>query len=147
MKIILLQDVKKVGQRGAVATVADGYANNVLIPKKLAVPATNENLKRLAGERGKAKERKAAEAASAKETLLKIQGKAIILKVRANKEGGLFEAIHPKQIAEAMNREWDVSVNEGGIELLEPIKKTGAYTVPVSLGNAKGSVSVSVEAV
>ena len=147
MKIILLQDIKKVGQRGAVATVADGYANNVLIPKKLAVPATDANLKQWERESKKARALEATNEASAKEAFSRIDGKTIILKVRANENGGLFEAVHEKQIAEAIYKEWGVSLNEDGIELSEPIKKIGIYTVPVSHQGAKASVTVSLEAV
>ena len=69
MRIILLQDVKKVGQRGSVVTVADGYAQNVLLPKKLATPATPENLKRIERERKGAKERTALDTVFAKKVL------------------------------------------------------------------------------
>ncbi len=144
MKIILLQDVKKVGVRGAVATVADGYAQNVLIPRKLALPATPQNLLRVEREKSIAKEREATDAVSAQAVLASIDGKSISVQARANPSGGLFEAIHPKQVAEAIRTELGVLISEEAIMLLEPIKKLGEFRADLKLHGTTAGVTVSV---
>ena len=146
MKIILLTDVKKVGPRGTLQSVADGYANNVLIPKKLAIPATPANLKRFEAEKGKAAEEAARSDASAREAFAKLEGKTVTLRVRANESGGLFQAVHEKDIIEAIQKEFGVLIPEKGITLAEPLKKTGTYEVLVFFGGARASVNVSLEA-
>ena len=145
MQVILLTDVKKVGQRGTVVTVADGYAMNVLFPKKLATPATPENLKKVERETLAAKGKHDMSEALAKKALSDIGGKTIILLVKANDAGGLFQAIHEKQILEAIEKETGISLPESALALSEAIKKTGTYSVPVSLHGHKANVSVSVQ--
>ncbi len=145
MKVILLQDVKKVGVRGALAEVADGYANNVLIPKKLAAPATSANLKKYDIEK-QAREGKATlDAVLAKKLLAEIDGKSISIQARANETGGLFEAIHPRQVAEAIHKELNVSVPENSITLLpDVIKKLGEFRAEVAINGAGAEIAVAV---
>ncbi|MBI3573698.1 50S ribosomal protein L9 [Candidatus Kaiserbacteria bacterium] len=144
MKVILLEDLKKVGQRGTVAIVADGYANNVLIPKKLAVPATGENLKRHDKEK-QAREGKAAlDATLAKKLLSEIDGKNVSIQARANPNGGLFEAIHPRQVAEAIRKELNVSIPEEAITLPETIKKLGEFRAEIVLQGVSAEVVVLI---
>ena len=144
MKVILLQDVKKVGQKGSVATVADGYANNVLIPKKLAAPATPQNLLKWEREQEGKKERQAAEAAAAKQLLSVIDGKTVTMKVRANDAGGLFEAIHPKDIVAEIRKQYSIEIPVEAISF-DPIKKTGTYSGNIALRGASAKISISVE--
>ena len=144
MQVILLTDVKKVGQRGSVAAVADGYAQNVLLPKKLAVPATPENLKRYEKEREGAKARDALTATFAQKTLEAIDGKTVSLEARANEAGGLFEAIHEKQVVDAIQKMLGVSLPEDAITLGAPIKKTGTFKVGVSSHGMSATVEVVV---
>ncbi len=133
MQVILLTDVKKVGQRGSVVTVADGYAMNVLFPKKLASPATPENLKKVEREALAAKGKRDMSEALAIKALDEVRGKTLLMKVKANDTGGLFQAIHEKQILEAIEKMSSISLPESAITLSEAIKKTGTYEVPVSL--------------
>ncbi len=144
MKIILLQDVKKVGVRGAVAVVADGYAQNVLIPRKLALLATPQNLLRMDREKSLAKEREAADARSVKALLSEIDGKSVSIQARANPSGGLFEAMHPKQVAEAIQKELGVSVPEEAITLPESIKKLGEFRAELSYRGVVAGITISV---
>jgi large subunit ribosomal protein L9 len=145
MKVILLSDVKKVGVRGALVEVADGYANNVLIPKKLAVPATGENLKKYDRER-QAREGKAAlDSTLAKKLLAEIDGKSVLIQVKANEAGGLFEAIRPAQAREAIQRELHVAIPEDAITLVpEVIKKLGEFRAEVSISGASAELAVTI---
>lgn len=146
MKIILLQDIQKVGVRGAVADVADGYANNVLIPKKLALPATPANIAKAEKEKAVLREKGALDSALAKSLLAEIDGKSVSIQARANERGGLFEAIHPRQVAEAIQKELNVSVPEDSIILLpDSIKKLGEFRAEINLEKISAEIAVQVE--
>lgn len=144
MKVVMLMDVKKVGQRGAVIEVADGYAMNVLIPKKQAAAATPENLKRVEREALAAKGKKDMDAMLAQKALAQIHGKTVLIHAKANPAGGLFESIREKHINEILEKQFGVSLPESSIVLKEPIKKTGVYEIPVSLQQAKAILSLQV---
>ncbi len=140
----MLLDVKKVGQRGAVVEVADGYAMNVLIPKKQAVPATAANLKQVEREALAAKGKKDMDAILAQKALAQIDGKIITIHAKANPAGGLFESIKEKHINEVLEKQFGMSLPESAILLKEPIKKTGMYEIPVVLQQAKATLSLQV---
>lgn len=142
VKVVLVQDVKNIGQKGSVVNVADGHAMNVLFPKKLAVPATPENLKRVEKQALAAKGKKDMDAALAKRALADLNGKTVEMKVRANDAGVLFEAIKEKHINEALVKTHGISLPESAIQLKEPIKKTGTYEVPVSIQGQSAKISV-----
>lgn len=144
MKVVMMTDVKKVGQRGTVVTVADGYAMNVLFPKKLAAPATPENLKKVEKEALAAKGKRDMNEALAKKALVDVDGKTITLSVKANDAGGLFQAIHEHQILEAIEKTFGISFPESAITLEEPIKKTGTYEVPVTLHEKSAKLTLEV---
>lgn len=145
MKVILLTDVKKVGQRGEVKDVADGYAQNVLIPRGLAKPGTAENLKRLEKKQEREGESKAAEAALAQKAVEAVNGKTVTLSVRANEAGKLFEAVHEKHIVDAIEKEFRARFSEKDILLKEPIKNLGTFEAEVRVGEKKGAVKVVVD--
>lgn len=140
----MLVDVKKVGQRGTVVEVADGYAMNVLLPQKKAVAATPQNLKQVEKEALAAKGKKDMSAILAQKALAQIDGKTLTMKAKANPSGGLFESIKAKNINEAIEKEFSISLPESAINLEEPIKKIGTYTVPVLLQGAKAKVILNV---
>ncbi len=145
MKVILLQDVKKVGQRGTIVDVADGYANNVLMPKKLALPATSENLKKHEVAQRAGKEKVAYTAELALKALKEIEGKKVTIQARANAGGTLFESIHEKQIAGAIQKELGISIPEETITTPEGhIKKLGEHRVHISLHGKKAEISIEV---
>lgn len=144
MQVILITDVKKVGQRGALITVADGYAMNVLIPQKKAVPATADNLKRhqegLKAAQGKADQN----AARAHELLKQIDGKTVTLTAKAGPTGTLFKSIHESDIVAAVKMVLHVELPESALTLEHAIKQKGTYSVPVALLGAKAKISIEV---
>ncbi|MES2135228.1 MAG: 50S ribosomal protein L9 [Patescibacteria group bacterium] len=145
MKLILLTDVKKVGQRGTLVTVADGYAQNVLIPKKLALPATAENIKKFEKQTQGAKAKIAMDAILAKKALAEIDGKTISIQAKANEKGTLFESIHAKQVAQAMLKELKISVPEDSLVIVGgPIKKLGEHRATVTLQGFRAEVTVVI---
>lgn len=144
MKVILTADVKKVGQRGSVVTIADGYAMNVLIPKKQAVPATAENLKK--HERGvaEAKGRADESASKARELLSQIDGKTLTVEVKASETGTLFKSLHESDIVAEIKKQWGITLPENAIKLDHHIKQKGTYVVPVELLGAHAKINLEI---
>jgi large subunit ribosomal protein L9 len=145
MKVILLVDVKKVGQRGTLVTVADGYAQNVLIPKKLALPATRDNLKQFEKKAEGERDRQAMSVSFAKKALAEIEGKTVEMTARANEKGTLFESIQSKQVAEAIANHFKISIPESSVELVDgPIKKLGRHRVKISANGTSAELEALI---
>ncbi|MDR0858036.1 MAG: 50S ribosomal protein L9 [Oscillospiraceae bacterium] len=135
MKVILLADVKGLGKKGDAIEASEGHARNYLVPRKLAVAATPENLANV-----KARERaKAAQAIKEKETALTVSKKleALIVKVSAKGgEGGrLFGSVTSEQISEALKAQHGIDIEKNKIVQSDPIKGFGSYQLKVKLGH------------
>ena len=133
MQVVLLEDVKSLGKKGQVVKVNDGYARNFILPKKLGVEATPQNLNQL-------KQQKAHEAKVAAEQLAEAQALgaelakvSVKLAVKVGEGGRLFGAISSKEIAQAAKEQCGLELDKKKIVLPEPIKTLGAHTVPVKL--------------
>lgn len=145
MKVILLQDVAKIGRRFSVTDVPDGYALNRLIPQKLAEPATPQNLKKL--------ERKASTVAAAKEAdhdafvvaKDKLSGMSLTINVDANEIGHMFQALKADMVVAAA-AEQGVVIEETQVQFPKPIKEIGTHTVELHGGGEVAVVSVEVVA-
>jgi len=145
MRVILLSDVKALGKRGAIVDVAEGYANNFLIPKKLAAEASSGALATLEQQNKAKAKRQAEDLAQAKELARIIESKPLSVPARAGGNGKLFGTITNAQIADAIQRSFDIALDRHKIELKTPIKAVGTYPVEVKLGNnvtAKATVEV-----
>lgn len=133
MKIILLQDVKKLGKRGDLVEVAEGYARNFLFPRKLAAEATQGSINQLEQEKSALKRKKAKELEAAKVLAKKLSNTQLTLSVKAGDQGKLFGSITNKDISEALEKQHQVTVDRRKIELGEPIKALGTYEVAIKL--------------
>ncbi|HZK42887.1 MAG TPA: 50S ribosomal protein L9 [Syntrophomonadaceae bacterium] len=133
MKVILLQDVKNIGQEGEVKEVADGYARNYLIPRDMAIEATKANLKRNQEENEKTQNIKDRELKKAEGIKAKIDGKQIEVKGKAGSEDKLFGAVTSREIAENLEKQLNVKIDRKKIELKEPIKHLGLYTTSIRI--------------
>jgi len=146
MKIILVKDVKNLGQAGEIKTVADGYARNFLIPKGLAVPATEAALKQLELRRkaqARREQRAAEEAHLLAETLSQL---TLTFKAKAGEKGKLYGSITSADIAEALERQTGRAFDKRKVGLEEPIRELGTYRVPIKLmANLAPEVTVIVE--
>jgi large subunit ribosomal protein L9 len=132
MEVILREDVEKLGSRGEVVKVAPGYARNFLLPKRLAVAATESNKKIVEQER-QAHLRKEANLKSEAEDLAKLMlGVAITIKQKAGDADQLFGSVTTKDIADALAAK-NYQIDRRKIQLAEPIKQLGEYQVPVRL--------------
>ena len=132
MKVILREDVKDLGDMGAIVDVSDGYARNYLVPKGLAVEANVKNVKALEHEKriiqGKAKKIKNA----AEDLSERVSKMSLVIKAKSGEEGKLFGSVTTMDIAELLQKE-GVEIDKKRISLDEPIKRLGSYTVSVKL--------------
>lgn len=130
MEVILREDIEKLGHRGDVVKVAPGYARNFLLPRRLAVQATDSNRKIVAQERD-AWLRKEAKLKSEAEDLAKLlSGVTLTISQRAGEEGHLFGSVTSKDVAEALEKQ-NYQIDRKKIVLDENIRQTGQYKIPV----------------
>ena len=133
MKVILLKDVKGTGKKNEVKDVSDGYARNYLLPKKLAVPADNTNMKEL-NEKNKSKELKAQkEYEAAVELGKKMEELNVVIYAKAGDGGRLFGSITSKDIAEQIKKQHNIEVDKRKITLDEPIRVLGSRFVDIKI--------------
>jgi large subunit ribosomal protein L9 len=146
MKVILMSDVPALGQRGETREVANGYARNFLLPRKLAVEATAANLKNvehLKRQRVK-EEHRALEAAKA--TAARIEALSLAVTARASEDGRLYGSVSAQDVVEFLERN-EIPVEKRRVGLEEPIKAVGEYKVPIRLhGDLTATLTVSVTA-
>ena len=133
MKVILLEDVKSLGKKGTIVNVSDGYARNMLLPKKLGVEATPKNLNDL-------KLQKAHEEKMAKEALEaakvfggKLEASEITVAIKVGEGGRTFGSVSSKEIAAAVKEQMGLDVDKKKIQLKETIKTLGIHNVPIKL--------------
>src|SRR5215472_9299743 len=132
MEIILREDIEKLGARGEVVKVAAGYARNYLLPKRLAVVATEANKKIVEQER-QAHLRREAKLKSEAEDLAKLMGGVTVtIAQKAGENDQLFGSVTAKDIAEALAAK-NYTVDRRKVQLDEPIKQLGEYKVPIRL--------------
>jgi large subunit ribosomal protein L9 len=133
MKVIFLKDVPGSGLQGEIKEVADGYAINYLIPKDLAVPATEQSIDRLKSQK-KAEEKKKAEIeADLAEQSKALNGKKITLKVKAGTKGKLYGSVTSNDIATELKNAHGIELDKRKIELSEPLHELGTFNVIVKL--------------
>ena len=132
MEVILREDVDKVGARGSLVKVADGYARNYLLPKRLAVPATEANKKIVEQER-EAHVRRDAKVKSDAESLSQLmQNVSVTIRHRVGENNHLFGSVTAKDIADALEAQ-KFHIDRRKIQLDEPIRTVGEHKVPVRL--------------
>lgn len=132
MEVILRQDVEKLGHRGEVVKVASGYARNFLIPRQLAVAATESNKKIVAQEREAGLRREAKEAADAEQLKGMMAAVAVTIKQKAGEQDQLFGSVTAQDLANALEK-LGYKIDRKKIQLAEPIKTLGDFQVPVKL--------------
>jgi len=133
MKVLLWNDVEKLGRRGEIVEVKDGYARNYLIPRRMASKPTPSMYKEFELEKRRLAKVEAKLIADAKviaERLEKIP--SVSIEVNANEEGHLYGSVTPTMIAEAL-KDHQLKVEPKAVEIAEPIKQLGTYEVSVNL--------------
>jgi len=145
MRVILLTDIHKIGQRHDVKNVAPGLAMNKLIPQKLAEVATKGALKEL---EKKVAERDALKIKEAEEILAnqsKLENLEVIIEEKANDKGNLFAGIDKERIAKEISKASGIPINSSFVDLKEPIKKAGDKNVAINIGEIEISVRIVVK--
>jgi len=132
MEVILRDHVENVGKRGEVVKVANGYARNYLLPRKLALLATPGNLKQIARERVKYDAKEAEEKAVATAVAEKLGAVEVVITRRVGETGALYGSVTSADIADELGRK-GFEIDKRRIALREPIKRISDATVPVKL--------------
>lgn len=148
MEVILLQDVKSLGKKGEIVKVSDGYARNFIIPKKLGVEATKQNLYELKLQKD-AEERRQKEIYEEAVALgKKLEETKITLKIKTGEGGRTFGSVSTKEITAALSEQAGLQIDKKKIQLSEPIKSVGTFMVAVKLHpKVTAELKVVVEAV
>ncbi|MGM9593475.1 MAG: 50S ribosomal protein L9 [Candidatus Onthomonas sp.] len=145
MKVILQKDVRGQGKKGQMIEVSDGYARNFLLPKKLAVPATTDNINTMNQLEKAKREREAKERQAALELAAKLKDMPVHVKAKAGAGGRLFGSVTTKEISQALKEQYGCDIPKTSLQS-DPIKAFGGYQVKAKLGyEISAVVNVFVE--
>lgn len=133
MKVILKADIKGVGKKDQVINASDGYARNFLFPKNLAVEANNSNMSKLKAKNDANQYRKDQEKLEAEKIAKKIEKITLKIEVKAGENGKIFGGVSSKEIAENLEKQYNIKVDKKKINLKETIKTLGTRTVEIKL--------------
>jgi large subunit ribosomal protein L9 len=133
MKVILLEDVKSVGKKGEIINASDGYARNFLLPKKLGLEATNENLNTLKLQKANQDKIAAENLQAAKDFAKEIEEQTVVVSMKAGENGKSFGSISTKEIAKAYTEQFGKEIDKKKLVLPEAIKNFGTYEVKIKL--------------
>lgn len=133
MKVILLQDVKSLGKKGEIVTVSDGYARNMILPKKMGVEATGKNLNDLKLQNQHAEKVAQEQLEAAKELAEQLKDKIVEVKIKAGEGGRTFGSVSTKEIAAAAKEQLGLDIDKKKLSLDDAIKALGTYEVNVKL--------------
>ena len=145
MKVILTQDIAKLGRRSSVVEVPDGRGLNQLIPQGLAMAATPENVKKLQATTDVQAAKDGAEAMAFSDAITKLGDNAVTVTVTANENGHLFEAVKEGMVVDAL-AESGIVVTPHQIQISDPIKTVGAHEIVLHHGDDRHAVTLEVTA-
>jgi large subunit ribosomal protein L9 len=144
MKVILASDVKKLGKKGELVNVADGYARNYLFPQKLAVEANAGNLAVLHNVKAAEEQKIDREYQAALKQKERLAAMKFTISAKTGEGGRLFGSVTSSDIAAALKKQARLDVEKKKIDLKEPIKRISVYKVPVKL-HPQVTVEISIE--
>jgi ribosomal protein L9 len=133
MKVILLEDVKKLGKKDEIIEVSSGYARNFLIPNKKAIVADNVNLNKLEGKKSKESHLKELSLEHAKKIKEIIEKEVLVIYAKKGKDDRLFGTITSSEIAKELKKKYDLDIDRKKIIVENAIKIVGEYVVTVKL--------------
>lgn len=134
MKVILQQDIKGKGKRGQMIEVSDGYARNYMLPRKLAVPATTDNVNTMRMTDKAQQEKRQKEREEAFETANRMKKITVTVRAKGGGAGRLFGSVTTQEIADALKKEHGIVLDKRRIVMEETIKTVGEYRVKCKLG-------------
>lgn len=145
MKVILKTDIKGVGKKSEIINASDGYARNYLFPKNLAVPADNQNMNVLNAKKASEKHKKDLEYEQAQKMQQKMKELVLKITTKAGENGKTFGSITSKEIAENLEKQYNIKVDKKKIVMTEQIKTLGTYIIDIKLFEGViGKLTVSV---
>lgn len=133
MKVILLADVKKVGKKGDIINVAEGYARNYLFPRNLAIEASPGNLKNLKEKQHRVAEKKQQILEEAKALAKKIDGVTVKITTKVGDGGRLFGSVTSKDVAEKLEDQYNIKIDKKKIDIDGTVKNLGNYRATVKI--------------
>lgn len=146
MRVILRSDVANLGRKGDVCDVSDGFARNFLVPKGLALRATEGAIAQAGAMRRSRDVRDARDREASQEVARRLVAATVRVTAKAGPEGRLFGSVTPADLAEAVEAQFHISIDRRKVHLAEPIKNVGAHAVPVRL-HADVEFTLNVEVV
>lgn len=146
MKVILIKDVKGIGRAHETVETKDGHALNYLIPSKLAIPATLTAIKEAELRHKQAADRMEINSALLTQNISALAEAHIVIKVKANEKGHLYDAVGESDIAKAAKEQAHIDIPEDAIKLEKPIKELGTFDIPVATADTFGKFSITIEA-
>jgi len=146
MRVVFLEEVEGTARTGDVKNVADGFARNFLLPRKLAAPATDHYINIAQAKAGKEERRQEKVDEEARERLLpKVHGKLVEIEVRVGEQGKLFGSVTARDIAEALQAATRVDLDHRQVDLKEPLRELGEHEVTIKVTrNVLATVTVNV---
>lgn len=146
MKVILLDNIKGVGKKDEIINANDGYARNYLLPKKLAVEATNQNLSLLKGKQDSNAHKKAEEKKEAEIIKEKISKITLKIQVKAGANGKIFGGVTAKEISDQLKKQYNIDIDKKKIDIKETIKTLGVFKINAKLFEGViGTINVKIE--
>lgn len=148
MQVVLLKDVAKLGAKGDIVNVTEGYARNFLYPRNLASPASEGKLKEISNQRQAQAEKKQKQEEEAKALAAKVSELTVVLKAKVGEGGRLFGAISNKDIADGLKKQHGYDIDKKKIVLKEPIKNLGTHKITIKIHPvAQAEINVQVTAI
>ena len=148
MKVILLQDIRGKGKKGQMLEVSDGYARNYMLPRKMAIEATADAVNTMRMNDKAAQERIAREKAEAMEIAGRLRALVLTVYAKGGGNGRLFGSVTNQEIADALKAQTGIALDKRKIQIADPIKNVGTYTVTCKLGyEISAPLTVKIEEV
>ena len=146
MKVILLTDIPKVGNKYDVKEFKEGYAQNVLLAKGLACLATKAELAKLEDKKKQIEKKKENEMKIFNDLINSVDNQIITIKVKANEKGHLFKAVGPRDVVQAIKDNIGIEIDEKSL-VVDHIKSIGSHKILIKKGDKKGECIIKVEAI
>ena len=145
MKMILIQDEKKLGKKGDIIEASEGYARNYILPKKIGVEATAKNMNDLKLQKANQERIAQEQLDAAKALAADLESKIVVVKIKAGEGGKTFGSVTSKEIAAALKEQHQIEIDKKKLQLAEALKNIGSYEVTVKLHpQVTGKVTVKV---
>ena len=145
MKIILQQDEKKLGKKGDLVEVSEGYARNYILPKKIGVEATPANMNDLKLKKANNEKIAREQLAAAKELAAQLEEKIVEVRIKAGEGGKTFGSVSAKEISTALKEQYGIDVDKKKLQLPEALNNLGSYEVSAKLHpQVTGKITVKV---